>query len=149
MKLAKTLTLSELISTVSPTTTIPSIFKVFSGLRLPFLPFSPWSESRMTLLWLLRKFDCFDYRCCRCCGNPIRTQSHVSVCGGLSSRLLSDPHLPILPADQPILPFPVEKVLMASLAQSPQAQRVTINSLSRRILDCVTTVYGDQHAPVT
>ena len=54
------------------------------GLRLPFLPLSPWSESRMTLLWLLRKFDCFDYRCCRCCGNPIRTQSHVSVCGGLS-----------------------------------------------------------------
>ena len=112
------------------------------GLRLPLSPFSPWSESRMTVLWLLRKFDCFDARCCRCCGGPIRTQSHVTICGGLSSRLLTDPRLPALPMDQNILPFPVEKFIMASLSQPARSQRLTIHALSMHILACVTAVYG-------
>ena len=114
------------------------------GLCLPLARSSPWSESRMVVLWLLRKFDCFDSRCCRCCSLPIKTQSHVTLCGGLTSKVTDDPRLPQLPAHTDIAPFSVERLLMAAISKSPHVQRIIIGALSSHILTCVLAVYGDQ-----
>jgi len=119
------------------------------GLQLPMSSNIPWSESRMLILWLLRKFDCFPRstpRFCLICQNRLHHQEHVSFCGGIISRLRSDPRIPHLPVDIENSDRPIEYTLALIEDMDCHSARPAIHALASSILAAVTVVFGSSFA---